>query len=365
MSRQAQRRAFRVFIGTLLALAIAGGIVAWQVYRFPDTPQGSGQPTAVTIPKGATLHGVVGALEHAGVVTQPTLFRLYANHRGVAGKIKAGQYKFASSMTPRQVIDQLVSGAKDEEVSVTIPEGKNMLDVAQLLDEAGVCSAADALRAMRDSSLVRELGLPGPTLEGYLFPDTYKFRPHTPARKAVLAMVNHFKKVYGDLRAKHEKGARELEKTYGFGDREIVILASIVEKETGAREERPRIASVFLNRLRLATFKPKLLQTDPTIIYGCTVPELKSDACKKFDGRIRRVHLDDKDNPYNTYTHEGLPPGPISNPGRASLEGVLAPESTQFLYFVSKNDGSHVFAKSQKEHEANVDKYQRHGGGTE
>ena len=299
------------------------------------------------------------------MVTQPTLFRLYANHRGVAGKMKAGSYKLASSMTPKQVVDQLVTGAKDEEVTVKIPEGKNIADVAQALEEAGVCGAADALRAARDSSLVRELGLPGPTLEGYLFPDTYKFRPHTPARKAVTAMVNHFKKVYADVRAKHEKGARDLEKLYAFGDREIVILASIVEKETGSREERPKIASVFLNRLHLASFKPKLLQTDPTIIYGCTVPELKSDACKKFDGRIRRVHLDDKDNPYNTYTHEGLPPGPISNPGRASLEAVYAPESTQFLYFVSKNDGTHVFAKSQKEHEANVDKYQRHGGATE
>jgi UPF0755 protein len=269
-------------------------------------------------------------------------------------------------MTPKQVVDQLVSGAKDEEVTVKILEGKNIDDVAKALEDAGVCGAADALRAARDSSLVREAGLPGPTLEGYLFPDTYKFRPHTPARKAVMAMVNHFKKVYADVRAKNEKGARDLERVYSFGDREIVILASIVEKETGSREERPRIASVFLNRLRLASFKPKVLQTDPTIIYGCTVPELKSDACKKFDGKnIRRIHLDDKDNPYNTYTHEGLPPGPISNPGRASLEAVFAPESTQFLYFVSKNDGTHVFARSQKEHEANVDKYQRHGSGTE
>jgi UPF0755 protein len=118
---------------------------------------------------------------------------------------------------------------------------------------------------------------------------------------------------------------------------------------------------VFLNRLRFASFKPKLLQTDPTIIYGCTVAMPRSAACQRWDGRIRRIHLDDKDNPYNTYTHEGLPPGPISNPGRAALEAVMAPDKSGFLYFVSKNDGSHVFARSVADHEANVVKFQRGG----
>jgi UPF0755 protein len=136
-------------------------------------------------------------------------------------------------------------------------------------------------------------------------------------------------------------------------------MASIVEKETGQPVERPRIASVFLNRLRFGSFQPKLLQTDPTIIYGCTVPTEKSAACEQFEGRIRRIHLQDQDNVYNTYTHEGLPPGPISNPGRAALEAVLAPEKSRYLYFVARNDGTHQFSKTRKEHEAAVDKYIR------
>jgi UPF0755 protein len=360
MSVSAMKRALVVFLVTVGVLAIAAAVVGLDLYRYPDRPQGGGAALDVTIPKGATLTAVVATLQQAHIISRPTLFRLYANQRGVAGKIKAGQYRLASAMTPRQVLDVLVAGVKDETVTVTIPEGKNLLDVAQILGEAGVCSAEDALRAARDGKLVTELALPGPSLEGYLFPDTYKFRPHSPARRVLAIMVRHFRQIYGDLRARHEKGAQTLERVYGFGDREIVTLASIVEKETGARAERPRIASVFLNRLRLPSFKPKLLQTDPTIIYGCTVPEAKSEACQNWEGRIRRIHLEDKDNPYNTYTHEGLPPGPIANPGRASLEAVLAPESSSYLYFVSRNDGTHVFSRTRAEHEAAVDRYQRH-----
>jgi UPF0755 protein len=339
-----------------------GGGFALDAYHFPERPQGVGKPTTVVIPKGASLTAVVAELEKAGVVTRPFLFRFYANQRGVAGKIKAGRYQLASSMSPKQVIDQLVAGAREDELQVTIPPGKNLVEVAQILEEAHICPAADALRAGRDPRLVVELGLPGPTLEGYLFPDTYKFRPQTPARRVLASMVRHFKLVWAEVRAAHEKGVQALARTYNFGDAQIITLASIVEKETGAKQERPRIAQVFLNRLHLASFKPKLLQTDPTIIYGCTVPELKSEACKKFEGRIRRIHLEDKENPYNTYTHEGLPPGPISNPGRASLEAVLAPDGTDYLYFVSRNDGTHVFSKTRAEHEANVNRFQRSGG---
>ena len=132
-------------------------------------------------------------------------------------------------------------------------------------------------------------------------------------------------------------------------------MASLVEKETAQPAERPRIAGVFLNRLKLPTFVPHRLETDPTIVYGCTVPVKKSAACKKFEGRIRKMHLTDEDNPYNTYTHEGLPPGPISNPGRAALEAVLKPDATPYLYFVSKNDGTHYFSKTRAEHEAAVE----------
>jgi len=250
-----------------------------------------------------------------------------------------------------------------EEAAVTIPEGKNLLQVADLLAAAGICPAEESVKLMRDPGFAHSLGVPvaNLTVEGYLYPDTYRFRPATPAAKVLTAMVHHGQEALVQLKKAHPDGVAMLKRLYGFEDREIVLMASLVEKETAQTKERPRIAGVFLNRLRLPTFVPHLLQTDPTIVYGCTVPLHKSAACQKFEGRIRRAQLDDKDNPYNTYTHEGLPPGPISNPGQAALEAVLQPDDTPYLYFVSKNDGTHYFSKTVAEHEAAVNKYQRGG----
>ncbi len=177
MSVAAMKRAFVVFAATALVLIIAAAIFGYDVYKYPERPQGKGALAEVIIPKGVTLTGVVAVLERAHVVTRPTLFRLYANQRGASGKIKAGRYALGSSMTPKQVLDQLIAGAHEEELQVRVPEGKNLLEVAQLLEQAGICPAEDVARAARDPKLAQELGVPGPSLEGYLFPDTYKFRP--------------------------------------------------------------------------------------------------------------------------------------------------------------------------------------------
>jgi UPF0755 protein len=203
--------------------------------------------------------------------------------------------------------------------------------------------------------------VPGPTIEGYLFPDTYRFRPGTEAKRVLTHLVRQSQRVIAELVKTHKAQVDKLREQFKFDEHQIVVMASMVEKETAAEEERPRIAGVFYNRMRLATFVPHLLQTDPTIVYGCTVPVEKSDACKKYEGRIRRIQLEDKNNPYNTYTHEGMPPGPISNPGRAALEAAIAPDATPFLYFVSKNDGTHHFSTTRAEHEKAVTKYQRNG----
>jgi UPF0755 protein len=237
-----------------------------------------------------------------------------------------------------------------------------MLQVAELLEGAGVCHGDEAIKVMRDAVFARQLGVPNATLEGYLYPDTYRFRPGSSAQKVLAAMVKHAEEVLKQLGKQHADGVAMLKKEYNFGPREIVLMASLVEKETAQPAERPRIAGVFLNRLKLPTFVPHRLETDPTIVYGCTVPAKKSAACRQFEGRIRKMHLNDKDNPYNTYTHEGLPPGPIANPGRAALEAVLKPDMTPYLYFVSKNDGTHYFSKTRAEHEAAVNKYQRGSG---
>jgi UPF0755 protein len=358
------KRAAGIVLVTTAIVASGLAVVGWQALGYPDRrPKGPTREAKLVIEKGTTLNEIARRLGEAGIIERPSWFRFYASERGLANKIRAGQYQLSSAMTPRQVLDKLVEGVPVEEVAVTIPEGKNLVQIAEIFDEAGVTSKAELERAARDKELAKALGVPGDTLEGYLFPDTYKFQRGTPATKVATTMVKRAQHVYAELKEKHKAGFAALQKTYKFGDREVVLMASLVEKETGQGDERPRIAGVFLNRLRLPTFVPHLLQTDPTIIYGCTVPLVKSEACKRFEGRIRRIHLEDKENPYNTYTHEGLPPGPISNPGRAAIEAVLAPDATPYLYFVSKNDGTHYFSKTRAEHEAAVDKYQRHGGG--
>jgi UPF0755 protein len=360
--KRAQKRALVVFVVTIVLGLGALGYVARTAWRYGDTASGAAQGRVeVEIPKGATAHEVADRLYAAGLIDRPLVFRLYAGQRGVAGRFKAGRYELQAPATPKQILDALVKGAADELVAVTIPEGKNLVEVAEILDGAGIASKAEVVMRATDASFVASLGLPGASLEGYLFPDTYKLRPRTPASRALIPMVRRHRQVFEELRAVHAKGIQDLKKTLAFDDAQIVTLASIVEKETGQPQERPRIAQVFINRLRLPSFSPKLLQTDPTIIYGCTVGTPRSSACLKWDGRIRRIQLEDRENPYNTYTHEGLPPGPIANPGRAALEAVMAPDHTPFLYFVSKNDGTHYFSKTVAEHTAAVVKYQRGG----
>jgi UPF0755 protein len=355
----------RAFVAFLITGALGLGTLAFvarTAWRYGDTPAGTATGTVeIEIPKGASAGDVADRLAAAGLIGRPSIFRLYAGQRGVAGRFKAGRYAIAAPATPRQILDKLVAGVADELVAVTIPEGRNLLEIADLLDAAQIASRADIVARATDPAFAASLGLPGSSLEGYLFPDTYKLRPHTPAARALIPMVRRHRQVYEELRAAHAKGLIDLKKTLGFDDHQVVILASIVEKETGQREERPRIAQVFVNRLRLPTFVPHLLQTDPTIVYGCTVAAPRSAACAKWDGRIRRIQLDDRDNPYNTYTHEGLPPGPIANPGRAALEAVMSPDRTAFLYFVAKNDGTHFFSRTVAEHNAAVVKYQRGG----
>ena len=360
--KTAKKRALIVFLVTIVIGLGVVGFAARTAWKYADTASGTASgKVEIEIPKGASAHEVADRLFAAGLIDRPLVFRLYAGQRGVAGRFKAGRYELTAPATPKQILDALVKGAADELVAVTIPEGKNLVEVAEILDAAGIASKAEVVMRATDATFVASLGLPGNSLEGYLFPDTYKLRPRTPAARALIPMVRRHRQVYEELRNAHAKGVLDLKKTLGFDDAQIVTLASIVEKETGQPQERPRIAQVFINRLRFPTFSPKLLQTDPTIIYGCTVGTPRSTACLKWDGRIHSIQLQDHENPYNTYTHEGLPPGPIANPGRAALEAVMAPDHTPFLYFVSKNDGTHYFSKTVAEHTAAVVKYQRGG----
>jgi UPF0755 protein len=237
-----------------------------------------------------------------------------------------------------EVIRRLVEGDVFY-LAVTIPEGLTVLETAELLGRKGLGDSAELLEVFGRPTLIASLDPEAETLEGYLFPETYRF-PRNPVPEDVAsALVSRFLAVFDHTR---QEQAREL----GLEVREVVTFASLVEKETGQAEERPLIASVFWNRLR----RRMALQSDPTVIY-----ELKRQG--KFDGNLRKAHLK-MNSPYNTYRNRGLPPGPIASPGRDAIDAVLNPAESTYLYFVSRNDGSHHFSKSFKEHRAAVRKYQ-------
>jgi UPF0755 protein len=362
---QPMRKALRVFIITTLVAVAAGAVVVWKALRYPDEPSGYAfGAVEFDIPKGAGAQQVSELLADKGLLQRAAIFRLYAGQRGVASRFKAGHYRIEAPTTPRLLLEAIIRGSADELVAVTIPPGKTILDIAEILDKAGITPKQELIAKAIDPAFVRSLELPGPSLEGYLYPDTYKLRPHSPADRTLVPLVRRHRQVFEELRAAHPTGMAALRKTLSFDDGKIVTLASIVEKETGRAEERPRIAQLYLNRLQKPTFRPRLLQADPTIIYGCVVAPLMgkaSPACAQWKGNIQYIHLRDTENPYNTYTHEGLPPGPIANPGRAALEAVMKPDGSPYLYFVAKGDGTSYFSTNVAEHEAAVVKYQRGG----
>ncbi len=362
MSRKAFRWALAVVLGTFLLAGAVGGYAAREVLRYPEQAHpGRGEVKTVKVAKGMKFPEVAAILDRTGVIERPMWFRVYAMHRGLANKVRAGTYELRDDLSPRQVLDLLVEGVKEVDVAVTIPEGRHIREVFELIAAAGIASAAELEAVARDPQWLREQGIEGETAEGYLFPDTYRFRKPSPPRAVLETLVRKHRVVYDELRRKHEKAVVKLKKQLDWSDHDIVTMASIVEKETGDPSERPRVASVFFNRLTMSGFPSRRLETDPTIRYGCTIPLVKSKGCQSWSitDRLRRAQLDDVDNLYNTYQHAGLPPGPISNPGRASLEAVMNPESTSYLYFVAKDDRTHVFSRTYEEHNRWVQKYQK------
>jgi UPF0755 protein len=356
------RKAFWVFLGTTFAGLLIFGVAVLQVLRFPDRSAGPTRGAMqVTIHRGATAQDVAAILNDAGLIKNPMLFRLYAVQRGAASRIRPGTYQVRAPITPKELVDTLVRGVADKLIAITIPEGKTFVEIADLLDAAGITKKTDFISAAVNPTLVRNLELPGLSLDGYLFPDTYRFRPRSPAAEVATFMVRRHKQVFEELRQQNADGLDKLRQKLGFEDKHVVTLASIVEKETGRADERPRIAQVLLNRLTFPNFIPRILQADPTIIYGCTVAPLAlgkaSPACQKFkNNNIQRIHLNDRENPYNTYTNAGLPPGPIGNPGRGSLAAVMKPDGSNFLFYVGAG-GVTYFSPTEAEHEAKVSKY--------
>ncbi|HYQ59435.1 MAG TPA: endolytic transglycosylase MltG [Desulfatiglandales bacterium] len=288
----------------------------------------------------SSLKEVAGDLEKAGLITNKTLFVLWTRVKGYGKDIRAGEYSLSPAMAPVRMMEILRKGLVILH-PVTIPEGFTRDQIADALAAKGLADKRRFLELTQDKALLRQYGISGPSFEGYLFPDTYHFSRGTPALAILDTMVKRFKQVVTPL--------MEVSQRTGMKFEEVVILASIVEKETGRPEERPLIASVFLNRLKLGM----RLESDPTVIYGI----------ENFDGDLKKKDLADK-TPYNTYVIHGLTPGPIANPGLESIKAVMDPARTDYLYFVSKNDGSHHFSKTLAEHNRAVEIYQKRKGKT-
>jgi UPF0755 protein len=292
----------------------------------------------VEIPQGSGSAAIAKRLADAGVVHDVNSFRLALWITGSARRLQAGEYRFDRPMSARQVADKIARG----EVYVrpiTFPEGLTIKQMAALYEGKGLGEAAAFVEAAKNAALVSAVDPAAKDLEGYLFPDTYSLTRRATAEQLVGRMAASFlKALTPEIVAAAE--AR------GLTVRQLVTLASIVEKETGNKSERPLVAAVYANRLKIGMG----LQCDPTVIYAL-------ERAGRYDGDLSREDLQ-FDSPYNTYRYAGLPPGPIAAPGRASLEAAASPPDVPYLYFVSKNDGSHAFATTLDEHNRNVHEYQ-------
>ena len=331
-------------IGRLLSVGVAAvlaaGILGHHAYREAQAPfKGfSGDEIFVAVATGETSRAIAQSLQGNGVIKDAGLFLVLLKLRGKAGHLQAGEYRFTEAESLLEVIDRLVAGDVFYR-SVTIPEGLTLWETADLLSQRGIGDGEALRAAFRRGARVASLDPRAGDLEGYLFPETYRFVRNPTPDEVADALVSRFASVFDEERRAR---AREL----GLDVRDVVTLASVVEKETGLDDERPLIASVFWNRLR----RRMPLQSDPTIIY-----DLKRRGV--FDGNIRRRDLK-LDSPYNTYRQAGLPPGPIASPGTGAIDAVLHPAESDFLYFVSRNDGSHHFSGSLPEHNAAVRRFQ-------
>jgi UPF0755 protein len=290
---------------------------------------------AIQVNAGQPFKITTDNLYAQGLIHSPFRFNLIARLKGYDKKLKAGEYLISRSMSPLIILEKLKKG-EVRLYKLTIPEGFNIYQIAELIEKADFANKADFIKAATDAALVRQKLVQADTFEGYLFPDTYFFPKNISVQKIIITMVDRFWSVF-------KPEWKNQAQAQGFTLHQVVTLASIIEKETGAPFERPIISSVFHNRLK----KKMRLESDPTVIYGI----------QDFDGNLTRKHLATL-TPYNTYRIKGLPAGPIANPGQASLEAALFPTHTPYIYFVSKKDRTHQFSTNLKDHNKAVRKYQ-------
>lgn len=299
-----------------------------------------GREVVVLIRPGMSLPAIATELERQGLIKSTYAFLFLARLHDRLGAARAGEFRLSSGWPPQEILRVLTSTSGLLH-RVQLREGLSWWAAAKIFEAEGLAGREDFARAMGNATLLEKYGIPGPSAEGFLFPQTYLLprSPDNGGTASVEALLKEFERQARKLWPQGLPPAEEL--------RRVVILASLVERETGEGAERPRIAGVFANRLRMGM----RLQCDPTTIYG-----LGPD----FDGNLRRSHLEDAANPYNTYAHAGLPPGPICSPGLESLRAAMHPEANDFFYFVARGDGSHEFSRTLEEHNRAVTRFQRH-----
>lgn len=324
----------------VIALIAAGGWLGWQQYELLQQPfQGwSGAEQFVDIDPGTGTRAIGQRLIDGGVVADALTWRVALWRRADATRLEAGEYRFDRPMRVDEVIGRLVRGDVYLR-SITIPEGLTIRQMARAFADARFGPARDFEQAAGDVSLVSDSDPSARDLEGYLFPDTYALPRRAAADDLVRLMMARFKTVFGDD-LQRAAAAR------GLTVRQAVTIASLVEKETARPDERPVVAAVYHNRMA----KRMGLQCDPTVIYAL-------ERANRYTGNLTKADLT-FDSPYNTYRYAGLPPGPIASPGRSALEAAVRPAPVNYLYFVSRNDGSHAFAATLSEHNKNVFTYQ-------
>lgn len=333
-SRPRRRPLRRLFLAAALLAVVAAGWLGW--YAVTPMQSGVAYPVAFSVQRGASLKSAVRDMAQAGVLAHPLAFQLLARLQGAAGEIKAGSYAVEAALTPLALIRKITAG---ETVlgKLALIEGWSLVEMRRALDAAPHLRHDSA--GMDDAALLRAIGAVQPHPEGLFFPDTYFFDPGS----SDLALL---RRAYAAMQVRLD--AAWAARAAGLPYREpyqALIMASIIEKETGAPDERPLIAAVFVNRLRIGM----RLQTDPTVIYGLGA---------RFDGNLRKLDLL-ADTPYNTYTRAGLPPTPIAMPGEAALQAALNPAPSRALYFVAKGQGRHVFSDNLEAHNRAVVRYQK------
>jgi UPF0755 protein len=300
-------------------------------------PPGKGTTVRdVTFPAGSGIKKLAAELKQDGVIRSAWHFIILSRLRGQAHHLKAGDYRFTDAMTPGDILRKLVAGDVDYR-RFTLPEGYSVYQAAEMLEQKGYCKRDKFLAVCRDTALLERLGIRAASVEGYLFPATYNLTRNSTEEQLVDQMVDRFRKAYADVTV----GGQE---QGGLSSNEIVTLASIIEKEAVSAEEKPLISSVFYNRLRLGM----PLQSDPTAVYGV----------RAFSGKVTKADICRR-SPYNTYLVGGLPPGPIGNPGADALRAALHPAHSNYLYFVARQDGTHYFSHTLKEHNRAVAYYLR------